>query len=128
MEKPKVSNRGTSVIASPIRKFMPLVKEAEGRGVKFYKLNTGDPDLEVPSDFFEAIRNYKSKNLPYAPSSGIAEHVLAWQKYYEQFGVKLALNQIIPTVGCAEAILLALMASADAGDEVIVFEPVYVSY
>lgn len=128
MQTLKISNRGENVIASPIRKFLPFVQEAEKKGIKVYKLNTGDPDLEVPEEFFNEVRNYRSKNLPYAPSPGIFEHMTAWQKYYKQFGVDLEKPEIIPTVGCAEAILLALMASADIGDEVLVFEPLYVSY
>lgn len=128
MNKLSISSRGQNVIASPIRKFLPFMQEAEKKGIKVYKLNTGDPDLEVPPEFFTEVRNYKSKNLPYAPSPGITEHVAAWIKYYKQFGVELEPQNIIPTVGCAESILLALMAAADIGDEVLVFEPLYVSY
>lgn len=128
MSQLKISSRGQNVIASPIRKFLPLMQAAQKKGTKVYQLNTGDPDLHVPEPFFEALRAYPSKNLRYAPSPGITEHVTAWIKYYETFGVTLAHKNIIPTVGCAEAILLALMAVADVGDEVIVFEPLYVSY
>lgn len=128
MPKLTISQRGQGVIASPIRKFLPFMKETEKKGVRVYKLNTGDPDLEVPSAFFKAVRAFKSKNLNYAPSPGYPEHVAAWQKYYRQFGVDLKSQHIIPTVGCAEAILLALLAVADFGDEIIVFEPLYVSY
>ncbi len=125
---PQVSNRAQGVIASPIRKFFPFMQDAEKRGIKVYKLNTGDPDLEVPPEFFERVRSYGSKNLPYAPSPGIREHVAAWQTYYKQFGVEIMPEDIIPTVGCAEAIMLALLAAADVGDEILVFEPLYVSY
>jgi aspartate aminotransferase len=128
MPKLKISKRGQNVIASPIRKFLPLMQATEKRGVKVYKLNTGDPDLEVPPEFFKAVRVFRGKNLNYAPSPGYPEHVVAWQKYYKQFGVSIKPENLIPTVGCAEAILLAIQAVADAGDEIIVFEPVYVSY
>jgi len=128
MESPKISNRGNDVIASPIRKFLPFMQDAEKRGISVFKLNTGDPDLEVPSEFFKKVNAYESKNLPYAPSPGIPVHIAAWQKYYKQFGVDIEPKHIIPTVGCAEAILLALMAVADIDDEILVFEPLYVSY
>ena len=123
-----VSQRGQQVIASPIRKFLPLMQDAQKRGIRVYQLNTGDPDLTVPDAFFDAIRTYASRNLHYAPSPGIAEHVAAWIRYYQQFDIQLEPKNIIPTVGCAEAILLALMAVADVGDEIMVFEPLYVSY
>jgi len=124
----QVSKRTQKIIASPIRKFLPYVLEAEKKGVKVFKLNVGDPDIEPPMQFWRMIKNYKSKNLPYAPSPGILEHTLGWVKYYSDFGVKLQANQIIPTVGCAEAILLAILAVTDPGDELIVFEPLYSSY
>lgn len=123
-----VSQRAQNTIASPIRKFLPLAQEAEKRGVYIYKLNVGDPDMAVPSDFWDALRNYKDKTVGYAPSPGIREHTEAWVKYYSTFGVSLRPEDIIPTVGCAEAILLAMIAICDPGDELIVFEPLYSSY
>jgi len=124
----QISQRGQNVIASPIRKFLPLMQQAEQKGTKVYKLNTGDPDLHVPEAFFEAINTFPSKNLHYAPSPGFPKHVAAWIKYYKAFGLELEPKNIIPTVGCAEAILLAMMAIADTDDEILVFEPLYVSY
>lgn len=124
----QISSRGQNVIPSPIRKFLPLMQEAMKRGIKVYQLNTGDPDLEVPAPFFDEVKGFKSRNLHYAPSPGIAHHVEAWIEYYKQFGVEIEPKNLIPTVGCAEAILLAMMAVADFGDEIMVFEPLYVSY
>jgi len=123
-----VSKRAKAVIESPIRKFLPFVRLARKRGLTVYQLNAGDPDLAVPPAFFKAVRNYRSKNLPYAPSPGYSVHVAAWLKYYRGFGVKLQPQNILPTVGGAEAILFALQAVADPGDEILVFEPLYVSY
>ncbi|MCX7125680.1 MAG: pyridoxal phosphate-dependent aminotransferase [Gammaproteobacteria bacterium] len=123
-----VSERGQQVIASPIRKFLPLMQEAQKRGITVHQLNTGDPDLYTPDAFFDAVKSYASRNLHYAPSPGISAHVSAWIQYYQQFDVILEPKNIIPTVGCAEAILLALLAVADVGDEILVFEPLYVSY
>lgn len=128
MNKLQVSNRGQNVISSPIRKFLPLINATEAQGVKVFKLNVGDPDLSPSPKFLQEIKKYNKKTLGYAPSPGIKEHLLAWQEYYKQLGIKLETNQILPTVGCAEAIMFALQAVADQGDEVIVFEPFYVSY
>ncbi len=128
MPKLEVSKRAQNVIASPIRKFLPYMQQAEKDGVKVYKINVGDPDLEAPPQFFKTVKSYAAKTLGYAPSPGIISHMKAWQKYYQQFGVKVELNNMLPTVGCAEAIMLALQAVADHGDEIIVFEPLYASY
>ncbi len=128
MKSLKVSQRAQRVIASPIRKFLPLMREAESRGTKVFRLNVGDPDFSIPPAFLKVIKNYKLQTLSYAPSPGIKEHSLAWQTYYRKFGVELPVTSILPTQGGAEAIMLALQAVADHGDEVIVFEPLYTSY
>ena len=125
---PKVSQRANKVIASPIRKFLPLVLAAEKRGVEIIKLNVGDPDFDTPKQIFQAINRYHQKNLSYAPSPGIRAHVEAWVKYYSTLNIRLKPENIIPTVGGAEGILFSLIAVADPGDEVLVFEPIYSSY
>ena len=38
------------------------------------------------------------------------------------------MSGIVPAVGCAEAILLAMQAVCDPGEELLVFEPLYSSY
>lgn len=116
------------MIASPIRKFLPLVRQAESSGVKVFKLNVGDPDIQVPKEILRALKGYSDKNIHYAPSRGIREHVEGWIKYYAGYGISLEAENIIPTVGGAEAILMALMAVTNPGDEVLVFEPLYASY
>lgn len=124
----KVSKRTQQLIASPIRKFLPLVVQAEKKGIKVYKINVGDPDIAPPSQFLQTIKKYNKKNISYAPSPGIPEHVAAWIKFYAGFGIKLKPQNIVPTVGGAEGIILAMMAVANPGDEIIVFEPLYTSY
>ncbi|MDE2312263.1 MAG: pyridoxal phosphate-dependent aminotransferase [Patescibacteria group bacterium] len=128
MAKLVVSKRGRDVIASPIRKFLPFMQATEKKGIKVYKINVGDPDLQPPQEFFKVIRHYAGKTLGYTPSPGIPAHTAAWQKYFKQFGVSLPMSGIVPTVGCAEAILLAMQAVCDPGDELLVFEPLYSSY
>lgn len=124
----KVSQRAQNIIPSPIRKFLPLVQKAQGRGIYVHKLNVGDSDIPVPRAFWIALRQYRSKNIGYAPSSGVLEHVEAWVKYFRNFGVRLEPKNILPTLGCAEAMLFAMLATTDPGDEILVFEPLYSSY
>lgn len=105
-----------------------MVTAAEKKGIKVFKLNVGDSDIPVPEIFLKTVKQYKDKNVKYAPSSGIPEHVNSWIKYYSTFNIDLKPENIIPTVGCAEAILFAILAVTDPGDEILIFEPVYPSY
>jgi len=128
MAQLQVSKRGQNVIASPMRKFLPLMQAAEESGVEVFKVNVGDPDLSPDPRFLATINKYHEPTIGYAPSPGIIPHMKAWQKYYQQYGVDIPLTNMLPTVGCAEAIMLAILAVADPGDEILVFEPLYTSY
>lgn len=123
-----VSKRVERILEPPTRKFLPLVREAEQRGVFVYRLNIGDADIAPPASFSRQINQYQSNTCGYAPSPGIPEHVQAWQTYYNKYHVSLDAHNIIPTAGCAEAIMFSLLAVTDPGDEVIVFEPLYANY
>lgn len=122
------STRARNAIPSPIRKLTPLADRAKAEGAHVYHLNIGQPDLKAPESLIAGIRRYESAILPYAPSQGIRETVLAWQAYYAHLGIELESNQLLVTTGGSEALLFAMMAVADPGDEIIVFEPTYANY
>jgi len=125
---PNPSQRSAAVAPSPIRKFLPLVRKVESSGIEVIKLNVGDPDIAPDQSIVRGIRSYGARMIPYAPSPGTIEHTKAWQTFYKRQGIMIGTDSIIPTVGCAEAMLIALLATTDPGDEVLVFEPLYTSY
>ncbi len=128
IKTPRLSKRAIETTPSPMRKFLPLILASEKKGIKFFKLNVGDPDILPPPRFLSEVRKYKGPMVPYAPSPGFKDHVEAWLSYYKSIGIKLEPNQLIPTVGCAEAIMYAMLAVTDPGDDVLIFEPFYPSY
>jgi aspartate aminotransferase len=126
--KVTASVRARDALPSPIRKLTPLADRARDNGVSILHLNIGQPDLTAPDALIEGIQRYESRLLPYAPSQGITDTVRAWQRYYEQIGVHYEFPELLVTSGGSEALLFALMAVADPGDEVICFEPTYANY
>ncbi len=78
----KFSSKVQKCNLSPIRKFYPYQVEAKKRGTKIYHLNIGQPDIETPQAYFDAIRNFQQPVLEYAPSPGIPEMIEAVKKYY----------------------------------------------
>ena len=124
-----VSRRGQEMPASPIRKLAPLAEAAKSRGTRVYHLNIGQPDIETPACMRDRLRQIEDKVLEYTPSSGTPEFLRSLQHYYQtRLGHALALDQILATTGGSEAILFALMACANVGDELIVVEPFYANY
>lgn len=125
---PRISDRGNSMPQSPIRKLVPYSEAAKARGVNVYHLNIGQPDIETPPSFFEAIRNMDMKVLSYSHSAGIESVRRKFIEYYASHDIHLDLDQLLVTTGGSEALAFAFMSCLDADDEVIVPEPFYANY
>ncbi|MGV8984183.1 pyridoxal phosphate-dependent aminotransferase [Clostridium sp.] len=124
----KLSNRIEAMQFSPIRKLVPFAEEAKKRGVSVYHLNIGQPDIHTPDAFMEGIHQYTDKVLKYANSQGINPLIESFIKYYKEWDIEFEKDEIMVTNGGSEAILFALMAICDQGDEIIVPEPFYTNY
>jgi aspartate aminotransferase len=124
----QASARAREALPSPIRKLSPLAEGAKAQGVHVYHLNIGQPDILTPPALMQGIREYAGEILPYAPSHGLPETVDAWREYYANHGIELERDQLLVTTGGSEALLFAMMAVADPGDEILVFEPTYANY
>jgi len=124
----RFSKRITGMQASPIRKLVPYANEAKAKGKKVYHLNIGQPDIVTPAGFFEAIRNFREDVLAYSTSAGSNELINAIRKYYQGYGIEYGREHIIITNGGSEALMFAMIALCDPGDEILVPEPFYTNY
>ena len=113
---------------SPMRKFHPLAVAAEKEGKKIYHLNIGQPDLEKPQAYYDAVRSFDSKTLAYDASPGNPGLIQAIQNYYRGLNVDLAPQDILITTGGSEALLLTCLSILDPYTEVIIPEPYYPNY
>jgi aspartate aminotransferase len=125
---PKVSIKGTTMPASPIRKLVPYAEAAKKLGRKIYHLNIGQPDIETPETMLNAIKNADIKVIEYSHSAGIESYRKKLAQYYNGFNINIDLNDIIITTGGSEAIEIAMMTCFNAGDEIIIPEPFYANY
>lgn len=124
----RFSKKILSCELSPMRKFHPLAVKAEEAGKKIYHLNIGQPDIETPKAFFEAVRNFDSSVLAYCPSAGMLDLIHAVQGYYEKLNVHLKEEEIEATTGGSEALAMVMNCILDDGDEILVPEPFYPNY
>lgn len=113
---------------SPIRKLAPFADAAKKKGIRVHHLNIGQPDIHTPMEFLRAIREYSNPVLAYGPSNGLPEYRAALARYYRRYGVDLQDNQVFVTTAGSEAVLFAMMAVADDGDDIMVMEPFYTNY
>ena len=125
---PQISQRGTLMPASPIRKLVPLADDAKARGVHVYHLNIGQPDLPTPQAAIDAIRNIDRKVLEYSPSQGYRSYREKLVNYYAKYNINLTADDIIITTGGSEAVLFSFLACLNPGDEIIMPDPFYANY
>jgi aspartate aminotransferase len=124
----ELSRRAIEVQASPIRKLVPYADEAKKRGIHVYHLNIGQPDIETPPEFWNAVKNYSQKVLAYGHSQGLASYLQALSEYYKRCGIDVTPNEIVVTTGGSEAIVFAFTLICAPGEKIIVFEPFYTNY
>ncbi len=114
--------------ASPIRKLARYSDEAKARGIEVFHLNIGQPDVPSPKEFWEAIHSSNLEVLEYSPSPGLTPLREGMAAHYAENGINVQPSEICVTTAGSEALLFAMQACLDPGDEVIVPEPMYANY
>ncbi|CAN5362546.1 pyridoxal phosphate-dependent aminotransferase [soil metagenome] len=125
---PKISQKGLTMPASPIRKLVPYAEKAKSEGKKIFHLNIGQPDIETPDTMLNAIHHFAPKVVEYSHSAGIESYRRKLTGYYDRYKIALEYTDIMITTGGSEAIEIAMMSCLDEGDEVIIPEPFYANY
>lgn len=124
----QLSHKMLKMKASSVRRLTKHADDAEARGKKIYRLNIGQPDLKVPTEYYERIRAFQEPTVEYMPSQGIPELLEAVETYYQSIGIDVGRNHIYITTGGTEAIMFTLLALTNPEDEILIFEPYYSNY
>ncbi len=124
----QLSHKMLKMTASSVRRLTKHADDAEARGKKIYRLNIGQPDLKVPTEYYERIRAFQEPTVEYMPSQGIPELLEAVETYYQSIGIDVDRNHIYITTGGTEAIMFTLLALTNPEDEILIFEPYYSNY
>ena len=119
-----LADRTSRFDASGIRRVFELARKLKDP----INLSIGQPDFDVPDVVKDAgIEAVNSGKNGYAPSSGLVELREKLQARIEaEYGQ--ADRQVFVTSGTSGGLTLAIMALVNPGDEVIVFDPFFVSY
>ncbi len=125
----KFSRKVESCGLSPVRKFYPYEVAAMEKGVQIHHLNIGQPDIETPEVFFNAVCNFENKVVEYAPAPGTPEYLESVRDYYTRLGCRnLTCDDIMATFGGSEALQIVMSCLLEEGDEVLIPEPYYPNY
>jgi aminotransferase len=122
-----LAERVLAVPPSGIRKFFDIVATMDD----VISLGVGEPDFDTPRVIVEAgVESLREGRTHYTSNWGTLELRRALSKHLDaRYGVRYdPTSELLITVGASEAVDLALRATCDPGDEVILHEPSYVSY
>lgn len=121
-----LNERAGNLQPSGIRKYFDIVERLPDA----VSLGVGEPDFVTPWDVRSAgIRSLQKGYTQYTGNRGLSELRELISRYLaERFGVDYPADRVIVTVGASEGIDLALRATCETGDEVLVPDPAYVSY
>lgn len=122
-----VAARVAAVPPSGIRRFFDIAATMKD----VISLGIGEPDFVTPEPILRAgVESLKRGDTHYTSNSGILELRRALSAHLHRlYGVKYdPESELLITVGVSEALYLALTASLDPGDEVIVPQPCFVAY
>lgn len=125
---PSISDKAVAMPASPIRKLVPFADAAKKKGTKIYHLNIGQPDIETPASFLNAVKNSDMKIVEYSHSAGNESYRKKLCGYYKEYNITVDPSDIIITCGGSEAIEIAMLTCFNPGDEIIIPEPFYANY
>jgi aminotransferase len=122
-----VASQIEAVPPSGIRRFFDIAATMDD----IISLGIGEPDFATPPEIIRAgIASLEAKETHYTSNSGILDLRVALAEHLERlYGVRYDPgSELLITVGVSEALHLALAATTEPGDEVIVPEPCFVSY
>lgn len=94
-------------------------------------LGQGFPDTDGPPELLDAaVAAIRSGQNQYPPGPGVPELRAAITRHQKRFyGLEYDADaEVLVTAGATEAIAATILALCEAGDEVVVFEPLYDSY
>jgi aminotransferase len=126
-----VSERMGNVPFSGTREIFEQAKRLEESGASITHMEIGRPDFDTPAHIkAAAIEALKSGQVHYSSNRGIPELGRAIAERLErENGIRVdPETEVLVTVGCTEAVLVAFLAFLGQGEEVLLPEPSWQMY
>lgn len=121
-----ISDREEELPVSTIGKVLKIAAESKD----VISLGPGEPDFDSPPHIIRAAKKYLDKRFThYSPVGGRTDFKEAIVKKLKRDNkISVTPDNIVVTTGATEAILLALMATVDPGEGVLIPNPGFLSY
>ena len=111
-------------------KMAKLGRELRANGIDITDLSLGEPDFDTPEHIKEAAKKAIDDNFShYTPVSGYLDlRQAVCEKLLRDNGLHYTPEQIVVSTGAKQSIANLVLAVVDAGDEVIIPTPYWVTY
>jgi aspartate aminotransferase len=126
----KLSSAAHRLKGQAMFQILAHVRELEKQGQDILHFELGDPDFETPEHIVEAAyAALKKGETHYAPSAGLADlKQISADVTLRSRGFKPDPNQLLVCAGANVMIYYAIACSVEAGEEILVPDPGFVSY
>jgi len=111
-------------------KMAKLGRELRAQGIDITDLSLGEPDFDTPDHIKEAAKKAIDDNFShYTPVSGFLDlRQAVCEKLLRDNGLVYTPEQIVVSTGAKQSIANLVLAVVDAGDEVVIPTPFWVTY
>ena len=130
MNELRAAKRVGRVSASPSAMASQRARELRAAGEDVIALSSGEPDFQSPPHVIEAANAaMRAGQTKYTTMSGTAELKAAIaEKFERENGLAYGVDEIMVSAGAKQVIFNAIMATVDAGDEVVIPAPFWIAY
>ena len=126
----KLSQRVQNIKPSPTLAITARAAALRAEGKDAIGLGAGEPDFDTPEHIkqaaIEAIHSGKTKYTPVDGTADLKDAII--KKFSRDNGLEYAANQVLVSVGGKQSFFNLAQAFIEAGDEVIIPAPYWVSY
>ena len=126
----KLAARVSRIAPSPTLAMAATAKAMAAQGVDIVDFSTGEPDFDTPEPVKAAAEAaIRAGFTKYTPSSGIDElRGAIVEKLSAELGVRYEKSQVLVSCGAKHSLYNLAEALLEAGDEIIIPTPYWVSY
>jgi aspartate aminotransferase len=116
--------------ASSTLRMFEIATMMERQGKKVYHFEVGQPDFPTPQNIIDsAIRALNDGKTRYASSRGVPELLDAIQHMYSKRNIEInGKSNVIVTPGAKMSLFGGILATIDAGDDVLLLSPSWPTY
>ncbi len=122
-----IARRALEIEPFRVMEILARARQLEAQGRDIVHLEVGEPDFPTPEPIVAAgIAALRAGQTHYTPALGLPELRAAIARYYvERYGVALDSGRVAVTPGASGALLLAMAALFNPGEEVLMADPGY---